>query len=34
MMGIQEEELLDNVDRAGVANFAALSENSTSTLFI
>ena len=34
MMGIQEEELIDNVERAGVANFAALSEKSTSTLFI
>jgi NADPH-dependent 2,4-dienoyl-CoA reductase/sulfur reductase-like enzyme/peroxiredoxin family protein/TusA-related sulfurtransferase/rhodanese-related sulfurtransferase len=34
MMGIQEEELIDNVDRVGVANFAVLSEKSTSTLFI
>ena len=34
MMGIQEEEMVDNVERVGVANFAALSEKSTSTLFI
>ena len=34
MMGIQEEELIDNVERVGVANFAALSEKSTTTLFI
>jgi NADPH-dependent 2,4-dienoyl-CoA reductase/sulfur reductase-like enzyme/peroxiredoxin family protein/TusA-related sulfurtransferase/rhodanese-related sulfurtransferase len=34
MMGIQEKELIDGVERAGVANFAALSEKSTGTLFI
>ena len=34
MMGIQEEELIDNIERAGVANFAALSEKSTTSLFI
>ncbi|MCP4181275.1 MAG: FAD-dependent oxidoreductase [bacterium] len=34
MMGIQEEELIDNVDLAGVANFAVLSSQSTSSLFI
>ena len=34
MMGIQGEELIDNVEHVGVANFAALSEKSTTTLFI
>ena len=34
MMGIQKEELIDRVESAGVANFAALSEKSTTTLFI
>ncbi len=34
MMGIQEDEVIDGVERAGVANFAALSEKSTTTLFI
>ncbi|MCF7792290.1 MAG: FAD-dependent oxidoreductase [Victivallales bacterium] len=34
MMGIKEEELIDNVERAGVANFAELSEKSSGTLFI
>ncbi|OGV33520.1 MAG: hypothetical protein A2020_10505 [Lentisphaerae bacterium GWF2_45_14] len=34
VMGITKEELLDNVDTAGVASFAALSENSVTTLFI
>ena len=34
MMGIQQEELIDNIDRVGVANFAALSEKSNTTLFI
>ncbi len=34
MMGIQMEELLDGVETAGVANFAALSEKSDTTLFI
>jgi peroxiredoxin family protein len=34
VMGIQLEELLDGVEPAGVANFAALSEKSSATLFI
>jgi NADPH-dependent 2,4-dienoyl-CoA reductase/sulfur reductase-like enzyme/peroxiredoxin family protein/TusA-related sulfurtransferase/rhodanese-related sulfurtransferase len=34
VMGIQPEELIDGVDRVGVANFAALAEQSSSTLFI
>jgi NADPH-dependent 2,4-dienoyl-CoA reductase/sulfur reductase-like enzyme/peroxiredoxin family protein/TusA-related sulfurtransferase/rhodanese-related sulfurtransferase len=34
MMGIQVEELIDNIGRTGVANFAALSEQSTTSLFI
>ncbi len=34
MMGIQEAELLDNVELAGVANFAALAEKSGPVMFI
>ena len=34
IMGIQKEELLDGVETAGVANFAALAERSGTTLFI
>lgn len=34
VMGISKEELLDGVETAGVASFAALSENSVTTLFI
>ena len=34
VMGIKEEELLDGISTAGVANFAALSEKSSTTLFI
>lgn len=34
VMGIQAEELIDGVERVGVANFAALSEQSSTTLFI
>lgn len=34
VMGIKEEELIDGIKIAGVANFAALSEQSTTTLFI
>jgi len=34
MMGIQEDELIGGIERVGVANFAALSEKSTTTLFI
>jgi len=34
MMGIKEEELIDNLEIAGVANFAALAEQSNTTLFI
>ncbi len=34
VMGIKQEELLDGVKAAGVANFAALSANSSTTLFI
>ncbi len=34
MMGIQESELLDNVELAGVANFAALAEKSGPVMFI
>lgn len=34
VMGIKQEELIDGVEIAGVANFAALSEQSTTTLFI
>jgi NADPH-dependent 2,4-dienoyl-CoA reductase/sulfur reductase-like enzyme/peroxiredoxin family protein/rhodanese-related sulfurtransferase/TusA-related sulfurtransferase len=34
VMGIKQEELLDGVETAGVANFAALSARSTTTLFI
>lgn len=34
VMGIQEEELIGGVDTAGVANFAALAEESGTTLFI
>ena len=34
VMGISHEELIDNVERVGVANFAALSEQSSTTLFI
>ena len=34
LMGIQQAELLDGTDLAGVAHFASLSEKSTTTLFI
>ncbi|NOY75902.1 MAG: FAD-dependent oxidoreductase [Kiritimatiellaeota bacterium] len=34
VMGIQEAELIDGVDTAGVANFAVLAEESGTTLFI
>ncbi len=34
VMGIGPEELIDGVERVGVANFAALSEQSSTTLFI
>ena len=34
MMGIQQDELLDNVELAGVANFAALAEKSGPVMFI
>ena len=34
VMGLQKEELLDGVATAGVAEFAALSAKSTTTLFI
>jgi len=34
VMGISQEELLDGVETAGVANFAALAEQSGTTLFI
>ncbi len=34
MMGIQMDELIDGVESAGVANFAALSEKSDTTLFV
>lgn len=34
IMGIQKEELIDGVETAGVANFAALAERSGTTLFI
>ena len=34
VMGIKQEELLDGVETTGVANFAALSARSTTTLFI
>jgi peroxiredoxin family protein len=34
VMGIKMEELLDGVESAGVANFAALAEKSGTTLFI
>jgi len=34
IMGLQKEELLDDVESVGVAKFAALSEKSTTTLFI
>ena len=34
MMGIQMVELIDGVEPAGVANFAALSEKSDTTLFV
>jgi peroxiredoxin family protein/TusA-related sulfurtransferase len=34
VMGIKPEELIDGVEIAGVANFAALSEQSSTTLFI
>ncbi|MEA2013159.1 MAG: DsrE/DsrF/DrsH-like family protein, partial [Verrucomicrobiota bacterium] len=34
VMGITREELIDNVDTAGVANFAAIAEQSGTTLFI
>jgi peroxiredoxin family protein/TusA-related sulfurtransferase len=34
VMGIKQEELLDGVEIAGVANFAVLSARSTTTLFI
>ncbi len=34
MMGIQMEELFDNIDRADVATFAAQAEQSNTTLFI
>lgn len=34
VMGISMEELMENVDTAGVANFAALAEKSGTTLFI
>jgi NADPH-dependent 2,4-dienoyl-CoA reductase/sulfur reductase-like enzyme/peroxiredoxin family protein/TusA-related sulfurtransferase/rhodanese-related sulfurtransferase len=34
MMGIQQSELLDNVELAGVGNFAALAEKSGPVLFI
>jgi len=34
VMGIKREELIDGVETAGVANFAALSEKSSASLFI
>lgn len=34
VMGIQKEELLDGIETAGVANFAAVAEKSSATLFI
>ncbi len=34
VMGISKEEMIDGVDTAGVANFAALAEQSGTTLFI
>ena len=34
MMGIQEDELIDGIERVGVANFAASSEESNATIFI
>ena len=34
VMGMQMEELLDDIETAGVANFAELSEKSGTTLFI
>ena len=34
VMGIQQEELIEGVDTAGVANFAAIAEKSGTTLFI
>jgi peroxiredoxin family protein/TusA-related sulfurtransferase/rhodanese-related sulfurtransferase len=34
VMGIQPEELIDGVESAGVANFAAIAEKSGTTLFI
>ena len=34
MMGIQEAELLDNIELAGVANFAALAEKSGPVMFV
>ena len=34
VMGIQKEELIDGVESAGVANFAAIAETSGTTLFI
>jgi peroxiredoxin family protein len=34
MMGIQKSELLDNVELAGVGNFAALAEKSGPVMFI
>jgi len=34
IMGIQKEELIDNIETAGVASFAAIAEKSGTTLFI
>ena len=34
VMGLQKEELLDGVETAGVAEFAALASKSSTTLFI
>jgi peroxiredoxin family protein len=34
VMGISKEEMIDGVDTAGVANFAAIAEQSGTTLFI
>jgi peroxiredoxin family protein len=34
VMGLKQEELLDGVATAGVAEFAALASKSTTTMFI
>ena len=34
VMGMKKEELLDGIESAGVANFAAIAEESGTTLFI